>query len=222
MRKSKGSKYYGSNISFIDMLFNINMLFFLLLIIAIIQINPKAKQNDVESKAEMMVVMNWPDNNPNDVDLWIKTPEGQHIGFSNRENSYIHLERDDRGAVNNNFMKNGEKVELPFRREVLVFRGKADGRYVVNVHLYAIKDLTGSSTREKNIDPIPVSVELIQVNPTYEILVKKELTLSHLSEEKTSFSFIIKEGKVVEIDKDVDEPFLTETPITTYSGTGQR
>ena len=171
-------QYFGSNIAFLDLLFNINMLFVLLFFAAIMLMNPDAKRKDIETKADMMVVMTWPDNSPHDIDVWIKTPENDIIGYPHRENSYLHLERDDTGA-SSNFIPNGEaKVEISARREVITFRGKANGRYVVNVNFYSAKDKMGN-IQYKDVDPVPVHIELIQINPSYKILTKKDVTSNH-------------------------------------------
>jgi hypothetical protein len=201
--RRKNNTYHASSISFIDMLFNINMLFVLLFIGAFLLINPQAKKKDIESKAEMLVILTWPDNSPHDIDLWLKTPD-DIIGYPHRENTYVHLERDDLG-ITNNFVpgKSKDQAEISARREVIVFRGKRDGRYVANVHFFMAKQKDGSVGWDGV--PVPVTVELIQVNPTYEILSKKDIILTDPGQEETAFSFIISDDKVTEIDKNADE-----------------
>ena len=54
---------------FYDMLFNMLIAFVFCFVIAILTFNPQArKAGDVPAKAEFMVTVSWPDNNPNDVD----------------------------------------------------------------------------------------------------------------------------------------------------------
>jgi hypothetical protein len=212
MKRSRGSDYFGSSLSFLDMLVNINMMFFLFLFFALLQINPKMRKADIETKAIMMVVMTWPDNDPNDMDLWIKTPDGVHVGFTNTENSYLHYERDDRGSLNNFIMSHDDKTKttLPVRREVIMFRGVQDGRFVVNVNLFSIKNMDGRTTGESElVTPLLVHVELDQLDPSYNILATKEISVTDFREEDTAFAFIVKDGKVIQIDKDADEKFIT-------------
>lgn len=52
---------------FYDMLFN--------MLIAILAFHPNAR------KAEFMVTVSWPDNNPNDVDAWVMEPGGKTLWF---------------------------------------------------------------------------------------------------------------------------------------------
>lgn len=206
--------YHGSNISFIDMLFNIIIVFVLLFFIAVMLMNPVSKKEDIASKADLMITMTWPDNNPHDVDLWVKPPNGTAIFYNHRENSYVFLDRDDLGISNNFVMKDGVRVPLSARREVMSFRGKESGRYVANVHFYLSKTPDGAKADTYDGTPIPVTVELIQINPVYKILAKKEIVLTKVKEERTAFSFIIRDDTVSEIAVDIEEPFLQSNGST--------
>ena len=208
-RRRRSHQYHGSSLSFIDMLFNINMLFVLLFFAAILLMNPAAKNKDVEVKSDIMIVMTWPDADPNDIDLWIKAPPNDIIGYPHKENSYLHLERDDTGASSNYIITGDTKVDLGSRREVIMFRGKTDGRFVVNVHFYSAKDKTGSVIYDK-ISPVPVHIELIQINPEYKIVAKKDITLAAVKQEETAFSFLIQEGNITQVNTDISEPFISE------------
>ena len=48
----------------------------------------------------------------------------------------------------------------------------------------------------------------MQINPTYNILARKEINLATVKEEKTAFSFIIRDDAVTEIETDIEEPFI--------------
>jgi hypothetical protein len=214
MKQRRGNQYYGSSLSFVDMLFNIIMLFVLLFFAAVLLMNAPAKKKDIESKADMMIAMSWPDNSPHDIDLWIKVPDGTLIGYPNKENSYLHLERDDLGITNNYIPQDERNIGIAPRREVISFRGKVNGRYITNIHYYAAKNAEGRII-PKSPGKVPVVVELIQINPTYRVLSRKEIILESLKEEKTAFSFIILDNQVMEIEQDIEEPFISE-----YKDTG--
>ena len=201
--------YHGSNISFIDMLFNIIIAFVLMFFFAIINMNPSASKKAPEAKADIIITLSWPDKSPHDIDLWLKTPAGPAIYYGSRENSFISLDRDDRGASNNFIIKDGVKEMIDTRREVISFRGKASGRYVVNAVFYMAKDETGEpmNTDVRNIAPVPVTVEMLQINPVYKILAKKVVFLTKTMEEKTAFSFIIN-GEDITIDSETEEKFI--------------
>lgn len=199
--------YHGNNISFIDMLFNIIIVFVLLFFMAILLMNPVSKEKDVEAKADLLIIMTWPDNNPHDIDLWVKPPNGSAIGFTHKTNSYLFLDRDDLGVSNNFVIINEKKVTISTRREVMTFRGKEPGRYVVNAHFFLSKGLDGKMATYDGV-PVPVMIELVQINPVYKILVRKEVILTMVREEKTAFSFIIRDDNVTEIDIETEEHFI--------------
>jgi hypothetical protein len=204
------SKYYGNNISFVDMLFNIIIVFALIFFAAVLLMNEPAKKKDLEAKADIIVTMSWPDLSPHDIDLWIKVPDGLPIGYTHKENSYLFLERDDLGISNNYVIKDGEKTALSPRREVASFRGKIPGRYVINVQFFMGKTVDGKGLTANEYDgiSIPVEVELIQINPVYKVLGKKTITLTQNKEERTAFAFIIRDDIVTELSTEIEEPFI--------------
>jgi hypothetical protein len=206
-------QYHGSNISFIDMLFNIIVGFVLLFFIAVLLMNPPVKKADIEAKADIIITMSWPDLSPHDIDLWIKNPTTDPIHYNRRENSYLFLDRDDLGVSNNFIFKDGQQVMLESRREVASFRGKVNGRYVANVVFFIAKSSDGQPDNRYDGTPIPVRVELIQINPVYKILAKKDIVLTKIKEEQTAFSFIIQDGLVIDVDLETEELFTTAAPL---------
>ena len=91
---------YKSTVGFTDLLFNLLVGFVFLFIIAFILINPITKKADVPKKAEYMIVMEWPTEVADDIDLWVKDPEGNTVSFVKKENGYMNLEKDDLGHSN--------------------------------------------------------------------------------------------------------------------------
>ena len=55
----------------------VSFLFFL----ALLAMAPKASEGKVDSKAEFIITMDWPDNHPDDLDLMVENPGGE-IGCS--------------------------------------------------------------------------------------------------------------------------------------------
>ena len=47
-----------------------------LFFIALLVMNPQAKEGKIESKAEFIVTMDWPDNHPDDLDLFVQDAAG--------------------------------------------------------------------------------------------------------------------------------------------------
>lgn len=152
--------------------------------------NPVAKKGIIDPKAEYIITVSWPDNNPDDIDTWVEDPNGNLIWFRNREAGLVHLDRDDRGLINDTIVINGEKIQNPLNQEVVTIRGVVPGEYVVNVHYYAT---------ETN-RPVTVMVKISKVNPTLEIVYYGDTLLERKGDEKTAVRFVIdKSGTVSQI-----------------------
>ncbi len=177
---------------FTDLLFNALLGFTFLFLVAIMFMNPIAKKGIIDPKAEYIITVTWPDNNPNDIDTWVEDPNGNLVWFRNREAGLIHLDRDDRGVVNDTLNINGKIIQNPLNQEVVTIRGVVPGEYIVNVHYYA------SETEQ----PVPVQVRLDKVNPSLEVLYYETITLQTKGEEKTALRFKINTGgSVSDINK---------------------
>ena len=184
---STGYRRRASSDPFTDLLFNALLGFTFLFLIAIMFMNPVAKKGIIDPKAEYIITITWADNNPDDVDTWVEDPNGNLIWFRNREAGLVHLDRDDRGIVNDTININGKEIQNPLNQEVITIRGVVPGEYVVNVHYYATE--TGK--------PLPVTVKVSKVNPALEIVYYGETILEKKGVEKTAVRFVIdKSGQV--------------------------
>ena len=166
---------------FTDLLFNALLGFTFLFLVAIMFMNPEAKSGIIDPKAEYIITITWEDNNPDDIDTWIEDPDGRVIWFRNPEAGLLHLDRDDRGLVNDTITINGEEIQNPLNQEVVTIRGVVKGEYVVNLHYYATK------TKK----PVDVNIRLVKVNPALEIIYYGTVTMSKLGNEKTALRFNI-------------------------------
>lgn len=176
---------------FTDLLFNALLGFTFLFLIAIMFMNPVAKKGIINPKAEYIITITWPDNSPDDVDTWVEDPNGNLIWFRNREAGLVHLDRDDRGQVNDTITINGEEIQNPLNQEVITIRGVVPGEYVVNVHYYATETQL----------PLPVTVKVSKVNPALEIVYYGDTLLEQKGDEKTAVRFVIdKSGTVSQIN----------------------
>ena len=175
---------------FTDLLFNALLGFTFLFLIAIMFMNPVAKKGIINPKAEYIVTIEWPDNSPDDVDTWVEDPNGNLIWFRNREAGLVHLDRDDRGQINDTITVNGTEIQNPLNQEVVTIRGVVPGEYVVNVHYYATETEL----------PIRVTVKVSKVNPALEIVYYGDTLLEKKGAEKTAVRFVInKSGTVTQV-----------------------
>jgi hypothetical protein len=146
--------------------------------------NVNAKKKDgIESKAEFLVTLTWPDGLDDDIDLWVEDPEGNMVSFHRREDGLMHLERDDLGQSNDLVMTDEGPVQVTENKEIVTIRGIVPGEYVVNAHAYL----------KRSADPIQVTVKVEKLNPYYTISIKtfemygsgNEVTASRFTVEKS-------------------------------------
>ena len=166
---------------FTDLLFNALLGFTFLFLVAIMLMNPEAKSGIIDPKAEYILTITWEDNSPDDIDVWVEDPEGQLVWFRTPEAGLLHLDRDDRGLVNDMITVNGEEIQNPLNQEVITLRGIVKGEYVVNVHYYASE--TGK--------PVEVNVRLAKVNPILKVVYYGTVNLEKKGDEKTALRFNI-------------------------------
>ena len=177
---------------FYDMLFNMLIAFVFCFIVALLAMNPKAlKAGDIPSKAEYIVNVGWPDNNPNDIDTWVQDPGGHLVWFRQREAGLMYLDRDDRGDANDALVIDGRRIASPFRQEVVTLRGIVPGEYTVNVQYYQSRDGR----------PVEVTVSVIKVNPRAVVVFHGQLRLAAQGAEATAVRFTLRpDGQVVDVN----------------------
>ena len=184
MRSRSRQRYRGAAAGadpFTDLLFNILLGFILLFFLAILFINPAEESGKIDIDAQYVVTVSWPDGSEDDVDTWILDPNGNTVWFRNRSSNLVHLDRDDRGMLNDTIEVSGTQVQNPLNQEVAAIRGVLPGEYVVNVHYY--KTVNGAS--------VPVSVKVAKVNPVYTVSYYGTTTLEYEGDEKTAVRFTV-------------------------------
>ncbi len=175
---------YKSTISFIDILFNILIGFVFLFLIAFLLINPITKKNDIISPAEFLIVLNWPADLDDDVDLWLRGPGGETVGFRSKEVGIFHLERDDLGYANDKVVHSGNEIAVKKNQETIAIRGIYPGEYLISVMYYATYD------RKNPEKTIPISIDVIKVNP-YSIAYTQSKKLTEVGQILNFYSFRI-------------------------------
>ena len=174
------------------MLFKALQVIAFLFFLALLAVSPDSKDGKINSKAEFLITMDWPDNHPDDFDLFVQDPAGNIAWYRRREAGFLTLDRDDRGGANDFIIVNGKKILSPIREEIVTVRGIVPGEYTVNVsHFQAT---TGQ--------PVAVSVKVQKLNPTAQVIFDNKLTLDHTGDEKTALRFWLDaEGKVVDVQQ---------------------
>jgi len=189
------------------MLYAMLMAVFVLFILSFLMINIQQENKNtskVDTDAQIQIVMTWkPDGIANDIDLWVKPPDGVAIGYSYKENTYMNLERDDLGEANDFAIINGKKVVIEGHTEVMAMRKCVPGEYIVNAQFYAIHLENPSS-----LVPTTVNVKLIQINP-YKIFASEDFVLENQGSQHTAFSFTCgADEKIEEVNTNQQIPFV--------------
>ena len=177
---------------FTDLLFNALLGFTLLFFISILFMNPIAKLGNVTYKAEYIITVSWPENQPDDIDLWVEDPYGERVSYLQKEAGWLHLDRDDQGNINDTVTINGIEVVHPINQEVVTIRGILSGEYVVNLHYYQSQSNT----------PVTANIRVEKVNPLLRLVYIDQVTLDKVDDEKTALRFELDaNGEIVAINQ---------------------
>ena len=172
-------KRYSNFDPFTDLLFNILLGFTFLFFITILFINPITKLGNINMKAEYIITVDWKDSLPDDIDLWVKDPNGEIVSYLKKDAGWLHLDRDDRGVVNDKVIIDGKEVIYPINREVVTLRGIIPGEYVVNLYLYD----------HKSNNPVEAKIIIEKVNPSLKLVFIGDVVLKNEDSELTITKF---------------------------------
>src|SRR5579863_8221302 len=174
------------------MLFKALQVVAFLFFLALLAASPESKNGKIDSKAEFIITMDWPDNHPDDLDLFVQDPAGNIAWYRRREAGFLTLDRDDRGGANDFIVVNGKKIPSPIREEIVTIRGVVAGEYTVNVsHFLAT---TGR--------PVPAKVKVQKLNPTAQVIFDDTVFVDHTGDEKTAVRFTLDgAGKVIDVNR---------------------
>lgn len=176
-----GASEDGTFVPFTDILFNALLGFAVMLFIAFALIRPDAKAGDVEVKAEFLITVTWPDNNPDDVDTYVQEPGGNVVWYHSMQKGFVTLDRDDRGNYLDEIEVNGEKLAFPLNQETVTIRRIVPGEYVVNLYHYT----------NPTEAAVPVTVKIEKINPKLSVIYYETLILKQKGDEQTAVRFTL-------------------------------
>ncbi len=174
----------GTFVPFTDILFNALLGFSVMLFIAFALIRPDAKTGDIDVKAEFIITVSWPDNDPDDVDTYVEDPLGDIVWYHSLQKGFLNLDRDDRGNYLDTVTVDGKEVAFPLNQETVSIRRNVPGEYIVNV--YRFTDPSGR--------PVPVTVKVEKINPKVSVVYYGTVTLDKKADEKTVLRFDVDNG----------------------------
>lgn len=151
----------------------------LLLVFVILALVSSQKPPHIPTFGQFAVTATWKQGSNDDVDLYVRDPDGNIAYFANPNAGLMNLEHDDlgTGVSGTQVLADGRKVRVLYNGERVVLRGYAPGEYTVNVHLYSKNDP----------GPIAVTVTLWSLRGQDKSLEQRTVTLHAEGDERTAF-----------------------------------
>lgn len=194
---------------FTDLLFNALLGFTLLFFVAILFVNPQARKGRVDMKAEYIISVTWPDHLADDIDLWVQDPLGETVSYLRKDAGWLHLDRDDRGEINDTIIVNGNEIVYPINQEVVTIRGMIAGEYTVNLYYYTAKQTA----------PVETLVKVEKVNPTLQTVYVRKIPLLQQDQEITAVRFNLNQQGIITETNQLQRiltPYALEPPLPTW------
>ena len=186
--------------AFTDLLFNSLLGFAFMFAIAFMLISDPSDGGKIDSKAEILISVRWPDQHPDDVDAIVESPQGGLVWYHNRDTGLMHLDRDDRGIFADKMNVNGATISNPINQETISIRALQSGEYVVNLLHY-----------QANYDqPLTVDVKVEKLNPEVELVYYGSHELQGVGDEKTAVRFSIDSEKNISDVNQIQKRLLTK------------
>tara|TARA_B100002052_G_C15625170_1_gene481488 strand:- start:208 stop:735 length:528 start_codon:yes stop_codon:yes gene_type:complete len=155
--------------------------------IAFMLINNSEESGNINTKAEVLISVQWPDEHPDDVDTVVEDPQGDLVWYHNRDSGLMHLDRDDRGNLADSVKIQGEVISNPINQETVTVRGLQTGEYVINLLHY----------KANYKEPLPVIVKVEKLNPSVELVYYGQHFLNGVGDEITALRFSVDGNKEI-------------------------
>ncbi len=157
----------------------------LLLIFVILALTEKPAKPTIVTEGQLAVTDSWRAGSNNDVDLYVRDPNGRVIYFANQSAGLVHLEQDDLGTDVSGtvLLPDGRQVVTKYNGERAIIRGVVPGEYTVNVHMYQRSDKFPRET--------PVQVQLWFLRGQDTPLLSQRIVLGGTGSEETAFRFTL-------------------------------
>jgi hypothetical protein len=148
------------------------------------------KEEGILPKADFLITMEWNPKSKNDIDLWVKDPDGNILSFTNKSVQGMFLDRDDLGKQHDVIItKNGQRQEVEINQEIVTIRGYKAGKYTVAAHYYGNY---GTNTLEL------VTISVLKLQPFNYVFRKNDIELRERGQEVTLVTFELdSDGKVI-------------------------
>jgi len=183
---------YNANMSLQDIVMILLISFLFIIVFMKVEKKDDAK---IKTKAEFVINVEWDEKSDDDVDTWLRDPQGNLVFYKDKEVGIMHIDRDDRGMVNDYVYVRSERVYTKTNQELTTIRGFIEGEWILNLHYYR---------RGQPIKPVNVHVTITKLNPEAKIILNKKLVLDNYWQEVTIARFeMTSSGKILTIEEDL-------------------
>ena len=148
------------------------------LLVVFVAVALTSRPPQVKTYGAYAAVITWPKGD-NDVDLFLRAPDGAVSYFGNTQTDQMQLEHDDRGTASTGYAHSNQNQERT------VLRNASPGQWVANVLLYS---------RNRGSTPIPVEVTLWDLRNEDRVVYADKRELKDTGDERTAFGFTIDHG----------------------------
>lgn len=187
-------RQFNTNLAFVDLLFNLLVGFTSLFVIAFMLINPIAKHGITEPPVLLLAEITWPPESQSDIDIYMRGPNGTVVYYSNKDGSYMILERDDLGQRNDTYVVNDKQITINRNYEMISVTAMPAGEYVLNIHNFS-----------KVGGPVPVDISLKRLSPFSDIY--QDTITVEPRQEQTAVSFVVdSSGEIHDVRTDLSIP----------------
>lgn len=184
--------------AYIDLLINLLTGIVVLFILTTLLIAPITKNSEgIKKNADYVLTLEWPNDLDCDVDFWIRDPLNNVVSYRFPEAGLMYFERDDMGKRRSVYELDGKEIVIdPDNKEFVTLRGTFPGEYVVNIHLYScISEKSKLSLQAGYKLEVPVIVEIVKINPSYNVVKHIEMKMDTVWQEKTVIRFVMDNKK---------------------------
>jgi hypothetical protein len=169
------------------------------LLVVFVAVALTSRPPQVKTYGAYAVVITWPKGD-NDVDLFVRAPDGSVSYFAKPQTDQMQIEHDDRGTATTGYSHSNENQERT------VLRSASPGQWVANVLLYS---------RSPGSAPIPVVVTLWDLRNEDRVAYTDTRQVTRTGDERTAFGFTIDPaGKV----SGISHPTVSLASRTTIYG----
>jgi hypothetical protein len=145
------------------------------LLVVFVAVALTSRPPQVKTYGAYAIVMTWP-KGKDDVDLYVRDPQGSIAYFAKAQAGQMQLEHDDLGTAVTGYAHSSDNQERT------VMRSATPGQWVANVQLFS---------RREGSAPIPVAVTLWDIRNQDRVVYKHMQQLKRKGEERTAFRFTI-------------------------------